>query len=152
MRKIVIVFALMVLLTINYQPAAYAWTHCGTPQAEPDCPKPSYTPRPTHTPRPTVTATPTATPSATPTATASATPKESPTATPEATPRRDITSNLSDCKGPYVPNTGCPEPQQPTPAPQNAQLPSTGSNQNVYILIATMVGATGVLLKKLVQN
>lgn len=154
MRKLLITSLLLIGLVLVLPNNVLAWTHCGTPQAESDCPtgtpRATQTPHPTHTPR----VTPTATPSATPTATPSATPTEKTTATPEATPRRDITSNLSDCKGPYVPNTGC---QEPTPVPTITsndvrQLPSTGSNSALYLFAATITGMAGFLLKKLVQN
>jgi hypothetical protein len=116
------------------------------------------------TPSPAASATPTTVPSTTPTASASASPSPTatpyvtseptatptPTSTPEGTPRRDITSNLSDCKGPYVPDTGCPKPTDPpTGTGGGEDLPHTGGGLSVLSLLAMIpVAMTGLYLKR----
>lgn len=129
---------LLIGLVLVFPNPVFAWTHCGTPQAEDDCPKPTHSPtiRPTGTPR------------STPTATASA------TITPSPTPEiiLNLPSNASD-------GLGCAQHEckaaTPAPSPQieNKSLPVTGvDNSTPPQLMAGIFGLSfgfGLILRGL---
>lgn len=111
-------------------PPAHAWTHCGTPQAEPDCPK-----------------TTTTTSSTTSTT-------EAPTTTTTAAPATTTTSifQIGDAISTVHRGGGAgPELAARKATPNPAQLPRTGAATYVIVILALAcitLGAAGVALTR----